>query len=359
MSDSPMQRQAPKKEWGLTPSAFRLLLDWLDEPANSEGQGYLETRRRLVAYFDRRNCLTPDELADETLNRVARRLEEEGSIESETPAKYCYIVSSVNFATSDSAGSQPCNVFNGNASSRCDYLISFGTVKFAAGETSKNISIPIIDDSYAEGNNETFTVSLNNPSGASLGQPSTTQVTIVDNDSPSGPNPVDQSTFFVRQHYLDFLNREPDTSGLSFWVNNIDSCGADSNCRAVKRIDTSAAFFLSIEFQQTGYLVERIYKASYGDASGASTLGGAHQLSVPIVRLNESLPDTQEIGRGVVVGQGNWQQQLENNKQAFTLEFVQRTRFITAFETSMTPAQFVDKLFLNAGGTPAGSVRTG
>jgi DNA-directed RNA polymerase specialized sigma24 family protein len=49
-------------------------------------------RRRLVSYFDRKNCTTPDELADETLNRVARRLEEEGSIESETPAKYCYIV---------------------------------------------------------------------------------------------------------------------------------------------------------------------------------------------------------------------------------------------------------------------------
>jgi len=45
-----------------------------------------------VAYFDRKNCLGPDELADETLNRVARRLEEEGMIDSETPAKYCYIV---------------------------------------------------------------------------------------------------------------------------------------------------------------------------------------------------------------------------------------------------------------------------
>jgi DNA-directed RNA polymerase specialized sigma24 family protein len=92
MSDSPVQRQAPKKEWGLTPPAFRRLLSWLDEDANSEGQTYLETRRRLVAYFDRKDCSTPDELADETLNRVARRLEEEGAIESETPAKYCYIV---------------------------------------------------------------------------------------------------------------------------------------------------------------------------------------------------------------------------------------------------------------------------
>ena len=56
------------------------------------GLKYLEMRRRLVSYFDRKNCATPDELADETLNRVARRLEEEGAIESETPARYCYIV---------------------------------------------------------------------------------------------------------------------------------------------------------------------------------------------------------------------------------------------------------------------------
>jgi hypothetical protein len=181
---------------------------------------------------------------------------------------------------------------------------------------------------------------------------------IVDNEATTGPNPVDQSSFFVRQHYLDFLNREPDTSGLNFWVNNIESCGADANCRAVKRIDTSAAFFLSIEFQQTGYLVERIYKASYGDATGTSTLGGTHQLSVPIVRLNEFLPDTQEIGRGVIVNQTGWETVLENNKQAFTSELVQRSRFMTGFATSMTPPQFVDKLFLNAGVTPAASDRT-
>jgi hypothetical protein len=265
--------------------------------------------------------------------------------------------STVGFATSDSAGSQPCNVFNGKASSRCDYLTSIGKVQFAAGETSKTFSIPIIDDSYAEGN-ETFTVSLNNASGASLGTPSTATVMIVDNDIVTGPNPVDQSTFYVPQHYLDFLNREPDTSGLNFWVNNIESCGADANCRAVKRIDTSAAFFLSIEFQQTGYLVERIYKAAYGDASGTSTLGGAHQLPVPIIRLNEFLSDTQEIGQGVVVLQPGWEQVLENNKQAFTGEFVQRSRFTAAFPTSMSPAQFVDALFTNAGVTPAAMDRT-
>lgn len=138
-------------------------------------------------------------------------------------------------------------------------------------------------------------------------------------------------------------------------MNNIESCGADADCRAVKRIDTSAAFFLSIEFQQTGYLVERIYKASYGDATGASNFPSAHQLSVPIIRLNEFLPDTQEIGRGVIIGQTGWETALENNKEAFTSEFVQRSRFMTAFPKSMPPAQFVDKLFLNAGVTPSAS----
>lgn len=86
-----MQKIKQKKDWNLTPNSFRNFLLWLDEGADSEGQNYLEMRRRLVAYFDRKNCLLPEELADETLIRVARRLEEEGKIESETPAKYCYI----------------------------------------------------------------------------------------------------------------------------------------------------------------------------------------------------------------------------------------------------------------------------
>jgi DNA-directed RNA polymerase specialized sigma24 family protein len=49
-------------------------------------------RRRLVSYFDRRNRPAPDELADETLNRVARTLEETGTIGIRPPARYCYVV---------------------------------------------------------------------------------------------------------------------------------------------------------------------------------------------------------------------------------------------------------------------------
>ena len=161
----------------------------------------------------------------------------------------------------------------------------------------------------------------------------------------------------MREHYIDFLNREPDTSGLTFWTNEITSCGTNQPCIDVKRVNVSAAFFLSIEFQQTGYLVERTYKAAYGDATGTSTINGAHQLKVPTVRFNEFLPDTQQIGQGLVVGQTGWETVLENNKQAFTTDFVQRSRFTTALPATMTPAQFVDALFANTGVTPSSQER--
>jgi hypothetical protein len=87
---------------------------------------------------------------------------------------------------------------------------------------------------------------------------------------------------------------------------------------------------------------------AYGDASGTSAFNGTHQFAVPVVRFNEFLPDTREIGHGVVVGQMGWEAVLENNKQGFTDEFVNRSRFSSAFPTSMMPAQFVDALNTNA-----------
>src|SRR6266850_3257762 len=92
MSELSVQKVELKKDWNLTPRAFDQLLNWLDEGRNSDGQKYLEMREWLVAYFDRKNCRDPDDLADQTLNRVGRRLEEEGITRSESPAKYCYIV---------------------------------------------------------------------------------------------------------------------------------------------------------------------------------------------------------------------------------------------------------------------------
>ncbi len=158
---------------------------------------------------------------------------------------------------------------------------------------------------------------------------------------------------FVRQHYVDFLSREPDGSGLDFWTDQITSCGGDLLCSELREINVSAAFYLSIESKGTGFLVERMYKVAYGDAVGNSTFGGAHQLAVPIVRFDEFVLDAQKLGKNLVVGQANWERQLETNKQTFAAQFVQRSRFTSAYGTWLTPTEFVNKLFANAGVTPS------
>jgi len=86
-----------KKDWTPNREGFRQFLGWLDEGVESNGERYLEMRRRLVRYFDYRNCRLSDDLADETLNRVARKLEEKGEIVAASPAHYCYIVARLVF----------------------------------------------------------------------------------------------------------------------------------------------------------------------------------------------------------------------------------------------------------------------
>lgn len=249
-------------------------------------------------------------------------------------------VASVAYLTSAGSELDDCSVVNGIASARCDYTTSVGKVIFLGGETSKTIAIPIVDDAYGEGS-ENFSITLNSPIGTSLGPASAATVRINDNESSTGnENPIDAADFFVRQHYLDFLGRQPDATGLAFWVDQITSCGADSQCRDIRRINSSAAFFLSIEFQETAYFVYRIHKAAYGSPQGEP---------VPI-RLNSFIPDTREMSDGIVVLQPGWEQILDGNKVAFSAGFVTRPRFTAAYPQTISHSAFVDTLNQNAGG---------
>jgi hypothetical protein len=166
-------------------------------------------------------------------------------------------------------------------------------------------------------------------------------ITIADND------------FFVQQQYIDFLNRMPDNSGFTFWLGQISSCGSNQPCIDVTRINDSGAFFLSIEFQQTGYLVERMYKAAYGDAPNAiSNFGPAHNVVAPIVKFTDFIPDVKQIGKDVIVNQTGWEAKLAANKVAFSEAFVQRSQFTAKYATSLTPTQFVTQI-ADLAGVPA------
>lgn len=259
----------------------------------------------------------------------------------------------VNYATPDDSSATPtilpCST-PGFVSSRCDFTSTTGTLRFAANESTKTFDVLISQDNYVEGN-ESLPLTLSNPSnGAALGPQSTASLTIADDVTEPAGNPIDDSTNFVRQHYHDFLNREPDAAGLSFWTNQIESCGADQNCRAIKRQNVSAAFYLSIEFQQSGYYVYLTYKTAFGDINPPS---------VPVpVRFIDFVRDTQEVQRGVIVGVGNWQAQLDANKQAYALAFVSRSDFLTRYPAPTTATAFVDALNANAGNVLTSSERT-
>ena len=240
----------------------------------------------------------------------------------------------------------------GHASQKSDYEISAGTLTFAPGEASKTFRILIVDDKdfspFPAGNegDETISLALSNPTGAGvgLGSPNTAAVTILDDDAVAPTtNPVDNSTFFVRQHYLDFLNREPDTSGLNFWVNEIESCGANAACREVKRINVSAAFFLSIEFRNTGLLAYTTHRASFGaNASGSPA---------PVLYGNFER-DVQALQRGFVFGAPGADAVLEANKVAYFNEFVTRPEFVAKYPSTLSNADYVDNLLKSANISP-------
>jgi hypothetical protein len=108
-----------------------------------------------------------------------------------------------------------------------------------------------------------FSVVLSNPVNATLGSPATATVAISDNETVAGPNPIFNSAFFVREHYLDFLSREPDQAGFNAWTNLLNGCSDVNNNPACDRITVSSSFFGSQEFQLKGYYVYRLYKLAF------------------------------------------------------------------------------------------------
>jgi Calx-beta domain. len=233
-------------------------------------------------------------------------------------------------------------ISDNSASERTDYTTSLGTLRFAAGETTKTFDILITDDLIPEANEMGFLGLLNATGNASIGPRNSAMLLIHDNDlaAPANVNVVDISSWFVRQHYNDFLNRRSDPAGEAFWINNIESCGSSAQCREVKTIDTSASFFLSIEFQTTGFLVYRLYKAALPETA---------QRPRAMPRYREFIRDTQRLAQGVVVGNPGWQQVLEANTVAFTNDFVYRPEFLANYPETLSAAAYVDKLQVQAG----------
>jgi hypothetical protein len=132
-------------------------------------------------------------------------------------------------------------------------------------------------------------------------------------------NPLNGGDYFVRQQYLDFLNREPDQAGWLYWSDEIARCGNDARCVRQRRLDVSAAFFMSEEFQRSGSYISRLYQAGLGRA-------------VTYAEFKDDHPH--------VVGGAD----LDAQRNAFADSFVARAEFVTKYQQYAVGESFVDEL---------------
>ena len=184
---------------------------------------------------------------------------------------------------------------------------------------------------------------------------------ILNYDEPLKLNAVNVPNFFVWEHYRDFLSRDPDVPGLNFWTGEITECGdpakrqpgeSQASCSERKRANTSAAFFLSPEFQNTGSFVVRVYWGTLGKlpntpkASCPSLPEGYSGQCRPL--YNEYIADVSKVAQGIVVNDQLDPNVINTNKHAFVDQFVNTAPFKAKYD-SLNNQQFVDTLFQTTG----------
>jgi hypothetical protein len=237
----------------------------------------------------------------------------------------------VNYATSDFAGLAPCAAQTGVASQRCDYATTVGTLRFAAGEGNKTITIPIVNDALVEGlGTENFGVTLSSPSGATIPDPPVATIMIADDDSSAASqNPVDGIPFFVTQQYIDFLGRLPDQTGFNNWVTTLNGCPnggfGEFDNPGCDRVHVSAGFFQSAEFQGRGYFAYRFYEVALDRRPTYA----------------EFVPDM------AIVGGPQSPESEALSKTSYTDAWMQRTEFKNRYD-ALSNANYVNALETNA-----------
>jgi hypothetical protein len=174
--------------------------------------------------------------------------------------------------------------------------------------------------------------------------------------TPPPANPIDDPRTFVFWQYKDFLRRDPDAPGWDHWTAEITMCSDAANrrpgeteaeCVDRKRENTSAAFFVSPEFSNTGYFVLRVYRGSLGRMPHFGGTGSPN---------DEFTRDAATVGQGIVVNNALAPDVINANKAAFANEFVTRLEFRAIYD-GLSNAQYVDKLFQTTGVTPSASDR--
>jgi hypothetical protein len=135
---------------------------------------------------------------------------------------------------------------------------------------------------------------------------------------------IDDSDFFVQQHYIDFLGRMPEPSGLQAWLKILNECAP--NNPSCDRIEVSSGFFRSPEFQERGYFAYRFYVTALGRKPD----------------YKEFMPDLRRVSGFQTP------EQLEKSRAALANDFVLRAAFRQKYDAITDPAAYVDALEASA-----------
>ncbi|HKP35791.1 MAG TPA: choice-of-anchor V domain-containing protein, partial [Pyrinomonadaceae bacterium] len=276
---------------------------------------------------------SPSYSVGEGANAVAITVNRTGDTSSPASVRYATSdATDVNFNCNPNTSGQ----IIGAASRKCDYHIAAGRLRFAPGETSKQIILSVINDVYVE-QSEILNITLSSPTGATLGTTSSAAVIISDDAGEGGANPIDGTAFYVRMLYVDLLSREPEASGLAGWVHRIDFCGQPNepppHC---DRVTVGGDGFLrSAEFFDREFYVIRLYRTGLGRILRYDDVAD-------LAYVSGFLSDAD----------------LELNKQELVNDIMARSEFASIYN-SLSNAQYVDTLIQTAVVTLPPGVRDG
>ncbi len=131
---------------------------------------------------------------------------------------------------------------------------------------------------------------------------------------------IDDNDFFVQQHYIDFLSRMPEPSGLRDWLAILNNCASgDTSC---DRIQVSSGFYRSPEFQERGYYAYRFYSVALGRKPD----------------FGEFMPDLRRVSGFQTPAE------LEASRLALANDFVLKPEFRNKYDSITDPAAYVRAL---------------
>ncbi len=206
--------------------------------------------------------------------------------------------------SSSGSGSVSYATSNGTALAGTDYTATSGTLTFAGGETSKTVSVPIINDTTSEPS-ETINLTLSNPTGSvTPGSPGTTTITITDNDTANpGQLQFSPAAYTVGELGISVtltvsrINGSNGSVGVNYATANgtaiagIDYTGITNGTLTFASGETSKTIVVSI-LDDTSVETSETFTVTLTNPTGGATLGSAASANV-IITDNDTTTSSQ------------------------------------------------------------------